>query len=161
METQQYKIIQASTQKLLFIKCTCSTYITFVTKNEFVYGQETCYCVTCKKIIKDKKVTYKLALAVLDIEKNKMESIILYDDMASKAIGCPPSQYIEYMKQDKWLSKKLEEQLVGLYCSAITERTRDKGKKAKSFQFLYTDRLKLVDLIRNTANDINFDASIL
>lgn len=95
METRQYKIIQASTQKLLLIRCTCNNKIAFVTKNEFVLGQETCYCDKCKKIIIDKKVTYKLSLAVLDIETSKMESIILYGDEVTRAIGCLPAQYVE------------------------------------------------------------------
>ncbi|KAK4509785.1 uncharacterized protein ATC70_007088 [Mucor velutinosus] len=90
-----------------------------------------------------------------------MESVILYDDEVAKAFGCLPAQYLECLKQDKWLSKKIEEQLVGLYCSARVERNKENRRKAKKFQFLYTDQLKMVDLIKATTNDINFDASVL
>lgn len=67
----------------------------------------------------------------------------------------------QYLKQDKWLSKKIEEQLVGVYCCAKVERNKDIGRKTKKFQFLYTDQLNMVDLIKATTDDINFDPSIL
>ncbi|KAL0145272.1 hypothetical protein V8B55DRAFT_1460200, partial [Mucor lusitanicus] len=166
METRQYKIIQASTQELLFIKCAkCKLRITFVTRNEFVYGQETCYCDKCKTIKtmnQDKKVTYKLGLAVLDIQTNKMESLALYDDEVARVFGCLPLPYLENLQQDKWLSKKIEELLVGLYCSALVSKADKKNvRKAKKVQFLYTDQLAIVDLIKATTDDITFDASVL
>lgn len=186
METRQYKIIQASTQELLFIKCAkCKLRITFVTRNEFVYGQETCYCDKCKTIKtmnQDKKVTYKLGLAVLDIQTNKMESLALYDDEVARVFGCLPLPYLEVgftlwccccrnptnisafqnLQQDKWLSKKIEELLVGLYCSALVSKADKKNvRKAKKVQFLYTDQLAIVDLIKATTDDITFDASVL
>ncbi|OAD02460.1 hypothetical protein MUCCIDRAFT_164388 [Mucor lusitanicus CBS 277.49] len=110
----------------------------------------------------DKKVTYKLGLAVLDIQTNKMESLALYDDEVARVFGCLPLPYLENLQQDKWLSKKIEELLVGLYCSALVSKADKKNvRKAKKVQFLYTDQLAIVDLIKATTDDITFDASVL
>ncbi|KAL9547519.1 hypothetical protein MBANPS3_006129 [Mucor bainieri] len=161
METRQYKIIQASTLNLLFSKCDKSHKVVFVTKNEFVYGQEMCYCERCNKIVKDKKVTYRLDLAVLDIETNKMESIILYDSEVANAFGCLPDEYLKYLQQDTCLSKKIEELLIGLYCSAKIKVNKEGERKAHKFQLMYADEPKIVDLIRATSDDVRFDPSVL
>ena len=96
MESREYKIIQASTKCLFFRRCKCGGFTTPVIMNDFVQGQETFYCDSkCKKVITDLKTSYTLRLVVLDICRNKLESIIAYDKAAAEFIGCWPKEYLE------------------------------------------------------------------
>lgn len=96
MESREYKIVQASTKYLFFRRCKCGGFTTPVIMNDFEQGQETFYCDSkCKKVITDLKTSYLLKLVVLDICKNKLESIIAYDKAVAEFIGCWPKEYLE------------------------------------------------------------------
>lgn len=96
MESQEYKIVQVSTKPLFFRRCKCGSFTTPVIMNDFEQGQEAFYCDSkCKKVITDLKTSYLLKLVVLDVCKNKLESIVAFDKAVADFIGCCPKEYLE------------------------------------------------------------------
>ncbi|KAI8051888.1 uncharacterized protein B0P05DRAFT_311954 [Gilbertella persicaria] len=165
-----YKIYQASARNLLFRRCgNCQGNVVFAMQNEPSQLEDSIYCPNCKKMVTNCKIYYKLGLVVVDIVKNKFDAIIAYERVAEALIGCSAETFLEHWKQDPSLSQRLEDRLVGMYCTVsfgpdkktLRKPFDDNAKRAKSIQLRYQENVNLIDIVLNTKHEIKYSPSIM
>lgn len=94
MAILKYKIIQISGRSLLYRKCgNCSSKLVNTVLNE--QGRDCFYCDKCEVLAQSFKITYQLQLVVLDTSHNIIDTVIAYDEVTEKLMGCRASEFAE------------------------------------------------------------------
>jgi hypothetical protein len=100
--TFSYKVNSFQSNRTIFRKCgTCQGKVIPVISNAYANQDERFFCEKCNVIITtttELKCNFKLELGVYDLERHVFESVVAFDDVAEKFMGCTAAENIKVTK---------------------------------------------------------------
>ena len=93
-----YQILNLRGRDIVVRKCRCKGTITAAVGSRSSKENEILFCKVCKKIIQDYVCNFKMDMVVLDVLKNRVREITMFDKVVEEFLGCTPEEYLEVLR---------------------------------------------------------------